>query len=527
MTMHQNFMPTVGAKVQVNWDKLPATPEALDRLKALRNSVFTAKTLRAKLETEKFAGYDQDPVGFVHTALGEHCWSKQKEVLLSVRDNRRTAVPSCHDVGKSFIAGRAAAWWLSAHAPGEAFVVTTAPTWRQVKNILWREIGRAHRKSGLPGRVNQTEWHINDEIVAFGVSPADNDPTAMQGIHARYVLVILDEACGVAKALISAADSLIANDDSRMLAIGNPDDPTAEFANMCRPGSGWNVVQISAFDSPNFTGEEIPDGLKPLLVSVTWVEEKRRTWGEESPLWKAKILGQFPDQAEDGVVPYSALRKAVIRELKAEGDSELGVDVARFGTDNSVCYHRIGPVARKKWKVNGNDTVAIVEKIMHTVSELKAAGKKPRRIKIDDTGVGGGVTDGLRKAQRDGIVQNGQIVKMDSDIDVVAIIFGEAPLTESEGEKFLNLRAELHWGMRLRFIAGDIDIEDDDDFLAQASSIKYKQNSRSQIVIESKDDIKKRGLPSPDDWEALLLAFAKPSKPGMGFLDLARSELQR
>lgn len=511
--MHQTFTPQVG-KVRVDWSKLEASEEALAKLRALRGSVAMARVQEAKAAVARFTDFVNDPVGFVETSCGGFCWSKQKEVMLSVRDNRRTAVPSCHDVGKSAIAARIAAWWLATNEPGEAFVVTTAPTWRQVKNILWREIGRLHRKAGLPGRVTQTEWHINDEIVAFGVSPADNDPTAMQGIHARKVLVILDEACGVVKVLIQAADSLISNDESRMLAIGNPDDPTAEFANMCKPGSGWNVVHISAFDSPNFTGEDIPDWLKPLLVSRTWVEEKRRSWGEQSPLWKSKILGEFPDQAEDGVVPYSALRAAVIRELQEEGDIELGVDVARFGTDNSVCYRRRGRVARKQWKVNGNSTDVVGEKVILTAIELKA-----KRIKIDDTGIGGGVTDYLNKAKRDGVVIDGKIVKLPDDVEVVPIIFGEAPATSSAGEKFLNLRAELHWGMRLRFLDGDIDIEDDDDLLAQASSIKYRQNSRSQIVIESKDDIKKRGLPSPDDWEALLLAFAKPTVTGSGFLD--------
>lgn len=130
---------------------------------------------------------------------------------------------SCHGSGKSFRAARIAAWWLSTHAPGEAFVVTTAPTYKQVHAVLWREIGRAHRLADLPGRITlEDEWYIGQELVGFGRKPADYDPSAFQGIHARYVLVIIDEAGGVPKAIFDAVDSLATNIHARVLAIGNP-----------------------------------------------------------------------------------------------------------------------------------------------------------------------------------------------------------------------------------------------------------------------------------------------------------------
>src|SRR5262249_41588035 len=151
--------------------------------------------------------------------------------------------------GKSYTAAQIAAWWLDGHPVGEAVVVTTAPTDRQVKVVLWKEIRRVHSKAQLAGRTNQKEWLMTpeggeEEIVAFGMKPADYDPAAFQGIHARYVLVIYDEACGIpgagaqpssgshmnASSLWEAGDSLLTNDDCRMLAIGNPDDPSAEFA---------------------------------------------------------------------------------------------------------------------------------------------------------------------------------------------------------------------------------------------------------------------------------------------------------
>lgn len=221
------------------------------------------KAIHAKLKgavDRKNAGQRQDrwvqkPVDWVEERItGYTVWSKQREIMASVRDNRKTAVRSCHGIGKSWTAALVACWWLDCHPPGEAFVVTTAPTGAQVRAILWRYIRRIHKRGQLPGRVNQVEWLIDDELVAFGRKPADHDEAAFQGIHARYVLVIIDEACGIPEDLWIAADALTTNPDSRLFAIGNPDNPASHFRKVCMDGSGWNTIGISAFESPNFTG---------------------------------------------------------------------------------------------------------------------------------------------------------------------------------------------------------------------------------------------------------------------------------
>ena len=197
----------------------------------------------------------RDPSTWVQDRLGETIWSGQKRILTSVRDNRKSAIKTCHEVGKSFIAGRITGWWLDVHLPGEATVLTTAPTGAQVSAILWKEIGRVHTKGGLPGRTNQTNWwlpvtqangKIKEELVAFGRKPADMNPAAFQGIHAKYLLVLMDEACGVAGELWESIESLIANDMSKIVLLGNPDFPGTEFEVACKPGSGYNVVQIGA-----------------------------------------------------------------------------------------------------------------------------------------------------------------------------------------------------------------------------------------------------------------------------------------
>ena len=201
--------------------------------------------------------WQADPVGWVHERLGETMWSAQRQIAESVRDNRRTTVHAAFDCGKSYTAARLALWWIDTHRPGEAFVVTTAPSYQQVRAILWREMNKAHAKGKLIGRMTQMEWWIGGEMVAFGRKPQDYVAEAFAGIHAANVLVVLDEAAGVPANLWDQADGLIANEASRILAIGNPLDPGSRFAEVCTPGSNWNTIGISAFDTPAFTGEEI------------------------------------------------------------------------------------------------------------------------------------------------------------------------------------------------------------------------------------------------------------------------------
>lgn len=459
-------------------------------------------------------------------------WSKQKEICQSVRDNRFTAVKACHGPGKSSVASKIAAFWISCFPPGEAFVVTLAPTGHQVRAILWREINRLHNEGRLPGYVTQTEWKLdNGELVGMGRSPKDTDPTAIQGIHQKRVLVIVDEACGVGKQLIDAAETLCTNEFSRLLAIGNPDDPATAFAEMCKPGSGYNVITISAFDTPNFTGEEIPEWLKPLLVSPIWVQERKRKWGETSPLYRSKVLGEFPEQSKDGLIPQSDLSAAKNRELEPGLPNELGIDVARFGDNFTVIYHRAGPVARRHTRYQGKDTMVTVGHIMKALRETGAT-----KVKIDDTGVGGGVTDRLNELKRSTDPRDREERELLAGVEIVGVNVGEAPTVVppqranpnksprmrerfSETEKFFNLRAQLNWAMRDRFIAGDIDLsgnDDEDDLLSQAGDIRYRLTSRGHIQIETKEEMIKRGRPSPDDWDALVLAFAEElSRPPM------------
>ncbi len=449
------------------------------------------------LRRDQVRGPIGDPVAWVADRLGEHLWSKQAEIARTVAAARRTAVQSCHGAGKSYTAARIAAWWLATHAPGEAFVVSTAPTYSQVRAILWREIHRAHVKGHLPGHVNQSEWWIGDEIVGFGRKPSDYDPDAFQGIHARAVLVLIDEACGVPKTLWDAASTLVTNEASRLLAIGNPDDPSSYFAQVCQPDSGWAVLQIAAADTPNFTGEPVPADLAALLISPLWVAERRAEWGTDSPLYVAKVLGQFPAFAADAVVPYAwATACQVLDEpLPDDGTVALGVDVGAGG-DASVIRERRGNVAGRTWRDHDADPEVLVALILHALRESGAT-----TVNIDTIGVGYGVTGHLRDQCREAGLE----------IDVVGVNVAERA---QDPTRFLNLRAELWWAVGRDLSkdrAWDLAAVED-DVLAQLVAPKYSVARGGRIQVEAKDDVRRRLGRSPDDADALLLAFYRPMR---------------
>ena len=482
--------------------------EVSSRLSALRE----LKRRRSHAETSKFAKWRDDPIGFVEERLLGFLWSKQKAICRSVVENRLTAVPSCHDAGKSKLAAFIAAWWVSCHEPGEAFVVTLAPTEHQVRGILWREINRVHVAGGLPGRCNRTEWLIGNELVGFGRSPQDNKPTNIQGIHAKYVLVIGDEACGLSRLLADGFSSLYSNEFSRALMIGNPDDPDTFFGDICKAGTDWNVVDIDGFETPNFTNEGVPEWLKPLLISKIWVNEKRKDWGEGSMRWESKVRGKFPEQSADALVPQAALLAAVERgrDLDVpELADELGVDVARFGDDASVIFARKGPVTWRHAKERKRDTTYIADVTAAAINKLKVV-----RVKIDDAGLGGGVTDRLVLLQSEGVIP--------ATCEIVPVNVGEAPRTNLADERFKNLRAEVNWGMRTKFVDGAVTLVGDecDDMLAQASQVKVVPVPDGSIAIEQKKDMKKRtkGV-SPDDWDALVLCHAAPLWSGASMME--------
>ena len=502
-----------------------------------------------------------DPNAWAKARLGDTLWTGQQKINAALATHRRVNVMSCHEIGKSYDAALLVGWWLDSHTPGDAFVVTSAPTGSQVRAILWREIGRVHARGGLPGRVNQTEWLMRvgtrDELVGFGRKPDEYDPAAFQGIHAPYVLVIFDEANGIRGNLWEAADSLIANDNSKMLAIGNPDDPSGEFFENCKPNSSWHSISISAFDSPNFTGEEMPKRVLDQLIGKTYVEEKRKKWaptwswgqecpscgGENSaicemclgqgrialnrcfpppdgkledthPFWQSKILGQFPVQNSTGsLIPLTWIRAAQERRLPAGEPIELSLDVgASEGGDPSCCGWRRGRVFRILYEERQPDTMKTTGKLIQTLQDSRYGAAL---AKVDYIGVGRGVVDRGKELELPihpiQVNQKSTVLgclACHHEWDKTIVTFDKyCPKCGSRAlrEVFANMLSQIWWSIRTIFEEGAIDIapeHEDPELAEQLLTIRWEPNSKGQTVVKYGDG------PSPNRADSLLIAYA-------------------
>jgi hypothetical protein len=443
----------------------------------------------------------RDPVGWLHHRAGAETWSKQREIIQSVRDHHNTAVHSCHEVGKSWIAAATAAWWLDTHPVGDARVVTTAPTQAQVQAILWNEINGFHERAGLAGRLNLTEWYFGNYLAGLGRKPSEHSPAAFQGLHARYLLVVLDEAYGIPKNIWDAASTLAANEHSRVLVIGNPDGP-GEFEDVCRPDSGWKVIHVGAKDTPNFTHEPVSDRLKDMLIHPWWYEDRARKWGRESALFQSKCEGLFPIGGDPfAVIRYDWARACQLLDLPDDhGVREAGIDVGAGG-DRTVIR------ARRGW-VAGAEREFIDPDPQRTVGELVLALREwnIEKVKVDVTGIGWGIAGSLREESS----KHNPRGSRSHDAEVVGVNFGAGP-TPGKEDRYLNRRAELWWNAR-ELSRPEIrrwDLREvDDDVIHELTSPKYEiLDNKGKVKIEPKDKIIKRLGFSPDRAEALILAF--------------------
>ena len=443
--------------------------------------------------------YRRDPVAWATERAGVELWSKQREILEAVRDNRRVAVHSCHSVGKTFTSALITAWWIDTHPPGTAFVVTTAPTGPQVKALLWREINRLHSSAQLPGRVNLTEWYVGNELVAFGRKPSEYNVSAFQGIHAMYVLVILDEACGIPKVLWTAAETIASNEHSKILAVGNPDSNDGEFARKCDPTSGWKTIHIGYRHTPNFTGEAVSEHLRNVLISRTWVEERRLDWTGESALFQSKVEGLFPRKDADPnvVVPLSFVSPCRFLDLPEGEPVEGGIDIGAGG-DRTVIVERRGPRVGRVKVFRSNDPMATVGQLVDCINEWGL-----QRVKVDVIGVGYGLAGRLRELS----MKHNPTGDWTHTAEVVGVNFGEK---SHYPKRYLNKRAEVWWTVgreNSRLQLWDLSTLDD-EAIGELTAPKYEiLDSYGKLKIEKKDEVIKRLGRSPDVADALLLAF--------------------
>jgi phage terminase large subunit len=449
----------------------------------------------ALLQERVYEKIRTDPVLFVDSVLGFHTWSKQAEILESVRDHQRTAVRSCHGTGKTATAARVVLWFLAAYP--QSRVITTAPTWAQVRDLLWTEIGRAclTAPTGLYPSPDIARLTIDTDWFAVGLST--NQPERFQGHHAEHLLLVVDEASGVDERIFEAAEGFLTGDHARVLLIGNPTQTSGQFYRCFHSERDlWSTIHISALDSPNLTGEDVPDTLSRNLVSVEWVDEKRRQWGEDSPMFQVRVLGNFPTNSDDQVISIGACENAQARSVEPEHRDEhvIACDVARYGSDETVIVHRHGNRARILETYNGKSLMETAGNIVNAIREL-GVNTMPRVV-VDDAGLGGGVTDRL----------------VELGIRVEAFQGGA---TAHEPDLFPNRRSEAWFAFADRL--ADIDLDTDQQLAADLVAPRYTIDSQGRRVVESKDKTKTRLSRSPDRADAVLMAFAPAARTGFSY----------
>jgi len=451
----------------------------------------------------KKAEYLVDPALWVEEVLGKHLWSKQREIANSIVDHSHTAVVSCNGAGKSGLAGMLAVWWIATHDPYEVALICSAPTYVQIARVLFREIQdnfKLAKANGhaMPGYITQgQEWKLDDgTVIAFGRRPADKDiVSAFQGIHRRYVMVILDEAGGIPEDLYTATEAVTNTKDARVLAIGNPDNRGTPFHKIFRDDPTWNKIKISAYDTPNFTDEkhEVPPELLPLLIQKEWVERQKISWGEESTRFKSKILAEFPDEAENTFFTQTNIDRGIDSDFPEDFEQRavLGADIARFGEDDSVVYINRGGRLRRldSWsKATAIETATRIHRL--------AIDNGVSEVRIDAAGLGGPVVD--------------IIASLCDGKYIVISILGSA--ASPDNTRWLNARAANYDALKEGLAANKIDLDPDDKLLLEeVLMIRYKFNAKGAIQIESKDDMRSRGVKSPDSLDAAVYACADMS----------------
>lgn len=454
--------------------------------------------------------YLTDPVSWARDFLGIHLWSKQADVAMSLVTEKNVVVKAGHEVGKSFLAGLLICWWVDTHwqLPGGCFVVSTAPSTKQINAIVWREVrrffnlaeqrfnqGKADHK--LPGYItSDAHWRLSNGIeLGYGAKPPDAKSDTMSGIHARYVLSVGDEAVGLSEELIGDLGNITSNATSRRFLICNPTNPLSYVASIFKRQTGtWKTHSISVLDSPNFhDGEGLPVEILETLVDQSYVDDMAREYGESSPTYISRVLGEFAwDMGFTLIRPEDvAVGLDCDLEPSLETVPRLGVDFSRSkaGDKNSVYSWHDGRLRFvDAW--NEPNALRTAEKVDEYARSMGC-----REVRVDGSGLGGPIADYLRR------IANG-------DYLVIEMLGGASSPDRS---RWFNARAYWYWHFQDRLGRGEIDLDENDDVLQQelqGIEIKKRSAGIDNLLIESKEDMRKRGVGSPDHADAAIYASA-------------------
>lgn len=441
----------------------------------------------------RFSEYRDKPCEFVEEVLGVQLWERQQDVLRAMVDNRRIAVKSGHGTGKTFVTACGVLWWLYAR---RGLVITTAPTWEHVEDVLWREINSIANKAPvkLPGEAFLTERRVAMDWYAVGLSTSK--PDAFQGRHHPDLLVIIDEAPGVSEQVHLEISTLATGAKNCILMIGNPTVTSGTFYEAFKNPDVWYCMKISCLEHPNVVnGQELIPG----AVTKGWIEERRSVWSENHPFWFSRVLGEFPKISTKGVIPLGWLEQAQNEEerKKALSDAETqriprvgGLDVARYGDNRCVLTIRRGDAIEEQ--IDWHHTT-LMETCGRAAKAIKDYGLKA--LVIDAAGVGAGVFDRLAEQRLPVYGYNG----------------GHRAFTPGS---FSNRRSEMWWALRVRLEKKRLWLPPKSErLIADLVTPEYEIISSGRIKVETKEALLDRGVKSPDFADSLILCFAMDENP--------------
>jgi hypothetical protein len=362
--------------------------------------------------------------------------------------------------------------------------VVTAPTSAQLYDALFAELKRWVKELPQPIQdlldVKQERIELKasatEAFISARTSRAEQ-PEALQGVHSDNVMLVADEASGVPEAVFEAAAGSMSGHNALTILLGNPVRSSGFFFDTHnRLKDEWWTRRVSCIDSTR--------------VSKEYVEDMKSRYGEESNAFRIRVLGEFPRSDDDTIIPMELLESAKHRDTRAYEDAPIiwGLDVARFGSDSSVLCKRQSNVVHTLERWRNLDLMQLTGAV---VAQYEACDHKnrPAEILVDSIGLGAGVVDRLRELK----------------LPCRGINVSESP---AMGGTYLNLRAELWHKAKAWLEKRDCKIPNNEDLIGELATVRYTFTSNGKIKIESKDDIRRRGLKSPDMADAFVLTFA-------------------
>ena len=310
--------------------------------------------------------YYNDFVALIHDCFnwrdGEHPTFYQDEILSEFLNNKRVAVRGPHGLGKTAMA----AWLILAFCltrDGEDFKVpTTASSWRQLTKYLWPEIHKWSRRIRW-NKVGREPYRKDKELLSLAIKTltgeafavASSDPELIEGAHADQLCYVFDESKAIPDETWDAAEGAFAQGNCYSFSISTPGDRTGRFYEIHRRAPGYE-----SWYTRHVTLEE---SIKAGRISSEWVKEKRDQWGEDSPVFQARVLGEFPEHSDDSLISLSWVERARENDFAPDGREIAGQDVARFGSDDSVYTIAIGNCVMEMNIIHGHDTMSVAGQI--------------------------------------------------------------------------------------------------------------------------------------------------------------------